>query len=179
MVTILLDTMPMLGNVLLLCFVLFSIFGIIGVQLWKGLLRNRCYLDSNNSRLIEELKLNDYYQPDSGNFVCGGMTSCADIPKIKVCNHSKIELEMKNCFNSYYTKCGRNNDEDPFNGGISFDNFGYALLTIFQIINLEDWSTFMYYIQDAHSFWDWIYFILLILVIIKRKKKINKIFFRF
>ena len=45
LVNLLLDTLPMLGNVLLLCFFVFFIFGIVGVQLWSGLLRNRCYLD--------------------------------------------------------------------------------------------------------------------------------------
>lgn len=38
-VNLLLDTLPMLGNVLLLCFFVFFIFGIVGVQLWAGLLR--------------------------------------------------------------------------------------------------------------------------------------------
>ena len=47
LVTLLLDTLPMLGNVLLLCFFVFFIFGIIGVQLWAGLLRNRCFLEEN------------------------------------------------------------------------------------------------------------------------------------
>ena len=42
---LLLDTLPMLGNVLLLCFFVFFIFGIVGVQLWAGILRQRCYLD--------------------------------------------------------------------------------------------------------------------------------------
>lgn len=44
LVMLLLDTLPMLGNVLLLCFFVFFIFGIVGVQLWAGLLRQRCYL---------------------------------------------------------------------------------------------------------------------------------------
>jgi len=44
LVTLLLDTLPMLGNILMLCFFIFFIFGIIGVQMWKGLLRQRCYL---------------------------------------------------------------------------------------------------------------------------------------
>lgn len=47
LVMLLLDTLPMLGNVLLLCFFVFFIFGIVGVQLWKGLLRNRCFLSLN------------------------------------------------------------------------------------------------------------------------------------
>ncbi|KZS13806.1 Voltage-dependent T-type calcium channel subunit alpha-1G [Daphnia magna] len=45
LVMLLLDTLPMLGNVLLLCFFVFFIFGIVGVQLWAGILRQRCYLD--------------------------------------------------------------------------------------------------------------------------------------
>lgn len=49
LVTLLLDTLPMLGNVLLLCFFVFFIFGIVGVQLWNGLLRNRCFVEINFS----------------------------------------------------------------------------------------------------------------------------------
>lgn len=33
-----------------------------------------------------------------------------------------------------------------------------------QVISLEGWVDIMYYVQDAHSFWDWIYFVLLIVV---------------
>lgn len=29
---------------------------------------------------------------------------------------------------------------------------------------MEGWTDIMYYVQDAHSFWDWIYFVLLIVV---------------
>ncbi|XP_049772508.1 voltage-dependent T-type calcium channel subunit alpha-1G-like [Schistocerca cancellata] len=43
LVMLLLDTLPMLGNVLLLCFFVFFIFGIVGVQLWQGILRQRCF----------------------------------------------------------------------------------------------------------------------------------------
>lgn len=50
LVTLLLDTLPMLGNVLLLCFFVFFIFGIVGVQLWAGLLRNRCFLEDDFRR---------------------------------------------------------------------------------------------------------------------------------
>jgi hypothetical protein len=37
----------MLGNVLMLCTFVFFIFGIVAVQLWKGVLRQRCYLNTN------------------------------------------------------------------------------------------------------------------------------------
>lgn len=39
-------------------------------------------------------------------------------------------------------------------------NFFFQL----QVISLEGWVDIMYYVQDAHSFWDWIYFVLLIVV---------------
>lgn len=66
-------------------------------------------------------------------------------------------------WNQYYTNCtqlGRN----PFHGTISFDNIGMAWVAIFLVISLEGWTDIMYYVQDAHSFWDWIYFVLLIVV---------------
>lgn len=39
-----------------------------------------------------------------------------------------------------------------------------AWVAIFLVISLEGWTDIMYYVQDAHSFWDWIYFVLLIVV---------------
>ena len=50
LVMLLLDTLPMLGNVLLLCFFVFFIFGIMGVQMWAGLLRQRCYISEEYQR---------------------------------------------------------------------------------------------------------------------------------
>jgi len=35
---------------------------------------------------------------------------------------------------------------------------------LWQVISLEGWVEIMYYVQDTHSFWDWIYFVLLIVV---------------
>lgn len=43
---LLLDTLPMLGNVLMLCSFVFFIFGVVAVQLWAGTLRQRCFLDA-------------------------------------------------------------------------------------------------------------------------------------
>ena len=187
LVMLLLDTLPMLGNVLLLCFFVFFIFGIIGVQLWKGILRNRCYFSFNNSlmmTLVDESMHHDFYKPDySDSFICsekgaGGMTTCEDIPPFinnsHICN-STIDILINNnnnnnynknaCvnWNFYYSNCTAS-DKNPFKGAVSFDNIGFAWVAIFQIISLESWVTIMYYIQDAHSFWNWIYFVILIVV---------------
>nr|XP_020505234.1 voltage-dependent T-type calcium channel subunit alpha-1G-like [Labrus bergylta] len=74
LVTLLLDTLPMLGNVLLLCFFVFFIFGIVGVQLWAGLLRNRCFLPENFTSLYN-WSMNPYYLSEEGEdspFICSG-----------------------------------------------------------------------------------------------------------
>jgi hypothetical protein len=61
LVMLLLDTLPMLGNVLLLCFFVFFIFGIVGVQLWKGLLRNRCFIQINTTTIPDQA-LSEYVE---------------------------------------------------------------------------------------------------------------------
>ncbi|XP_039740786.1 voltage-dependent T-type calcium channel subunit alpha-1H isoform X3 [Pteropus medius] len=188
LVTLLLDTLPMLGNVLLLCFFVFFIFGIVGVQLWAGLLRNRCFLDSNFARNSNLTFLRPYYQTEEGDenpFICSsrrdnGMQKCSHIPSRR---ELRVECTLgweaygqpqaegmgsaghNACinWNQYYNVC-RSGDFNPHNGAINFDNIGYAWIAIFQVITLEGWVDIMYYVMDAHSFYNFIYFILLIIV---------------
>ncbi|KAG8506345.1 Voltage-dependent T-type calcium channel subunit alpha-1H, partial [Galemys pyrenaicus] len=217
LVTLLLDTLPMLGNVLLLCFFVFFIFGIVGVQLWAGLLRNRCFLDSAFARNTNLTFLRPYYQTDEGEenpFICSarrdnGMQRCSHIPsrrELRVeCTlgweaYVQLPAAGNACvnWNQYYNVC-RSGDANPHNGAINFDNIGYAWIAIFQVrgalardawscagtrtscgalppsrprpaacpsqvITLEGWVDIMYYVMDAHSFYNFIYFILLIIV---------------
>ncbi|XP_058537036.1 voltage-dependent T-type calcium channel subunit alpha-1H, partial [Ochotona princeps] len=187
LVTLLLDTLPMLGNVLLLCFFVFFIFGIVGVQLWAGLLRNRCFLDSAFVRNNNLSFLRPYYQTEEGEehpFICSsrrdnGMQKCSHIPgrrELRVpCTlgweaYGQPQAEATGgghgaCinWNQYYNVC-RSGDTNPHNGAINFDNIGYAWIAIFQVITLEGWVDIMYYVMDAHSFYNFIYFILLIIV---------------
>ncbi|XP_006832511.1 PREDICTED: voltage-dependent T-type calcium channel subunit alpha-1G isoform X17 [Chrysochloris asiatica] len=182
LVTLLLDTLPMLGNVLLLCFFVFFIFGIVGVQLWAGLLRNRCFLPENFS-LPLSVDLERYYQTeneDESPFICSqprenGMRSCRSVPTLRgdggggpPCG---LDYEAYNSssnttcvnWNQYYTNCSAG-ERNPFKGAINFDNIGYAWIAIFQVITLEGWVDIMYFVMDAHSFYNFIYFILLIIV---------------
>ncbi|XP_058236365.1 voltage-dependent T-type calcium channel subunit alpha-1H isoform X2 [Hemibagrus wyckioides] len=187
LVTLLLDTLPMLGNVLLLCFFVFFIFGIVGVQLWAGLLRNRCFLDED-ARTMYNLSpsLSAYYRPEDSDdiaFICStnrenGMLRCSDVPPRKV-GGAYCELNTRNVtdissldpahrggcvnWNAYYNNC-RASEHNPHNGAINFDNIGYAWIAIFQVITLEGWVDIMYYVMDAHSFYNFIYFIFLIIV---------------
>ncbi|TKS91835.1 Voltage-dependent T-type calcium channel subunit alpha-1I [Collichthys lucidus] len=199
LVNLLLDTLPMLGNVLLLCFFVFFIFGIIGVQLWAGLLRNRCYLEENFTLSSGMTLPAPYYQPEEDDerpFICSlpsdnGIMSCADVPARReggrtccldredalhrqalglspepLVNGSGAGEAMGLCinWNQYYTRCHTGNS-NPHKGAINFDNIVYAWIVIFQVITLEGWVEIMYYVMDAHSFYNFIYFILLIIVV--------------
>ncbi|KAJ8386087.1 hypothetical protein AAFF_G00176810 [Aldrovandia affinis] len=196
LVNLLLDTLPMLGNVLLLCFFVFFIFGIIGVQLWAGLLRNRCYPEENFTLSTGISLPTPYYQPEEDDerpFICSlaadnGIMSCRDVPtrreggreccldKDDVLQRQELGLSPEPLvngsvsaaglcinWNQYYTRCftGHSN---PHKGAINFDNIGYAWIVIFQVITLEGWVEIMYYVMDAHSFYNFIYFIFLIII---------------
>nr|XP_036215545.1 uncharacterized protein LOC106617992 isoform X1 [Bactrocera oleae] len=191
LVMLLLDTLPMLGNVLLLCFFVFFIFGIIGVQLWQGILRQRCWVSEMPVVTFPDLpkeyrvrvrvnSVSNYYEfSKEQDYICSkpedsGMHLCADLPPYRVGDMICTEAASQygdnlptntSCvnWNQYYTDClgiGQN----PFQGTISFDNIGMAWVAIFLVISLEGWTDIMYYVQDADSFWDWIYFVLLIVI---------------
>ncbi|KAL3102984.1 hypothetical protein niasHT_026432 [Heterodera trifolii] len=195
LVNLLLDTLPMLGNVLLLCFFVFFIFGIVGVQLWAGLLRNRCVISLPSTELFTlangsaspfgDVSLSRYYIPmdTSLDYICspgesGGLHNCQNLPPF-VLNGQKCNLTLqkfrwdseirpkseRDCvnWNLYYSEC-RVMHKNPFQGSVSFDNIGFAWVAIFLVISLEGWTDIMYYVQDAHSFWNWIYFVLLIVI---------------
>ncbi|XP_072749340.1 ca[2+]-channel protein alpha[[1]] subunit T isoform X3 [Anoplolepis gracilipes] len=192
LVMLLLDTLPMLGNVLLLCFFVFFIFGIVGVQLWEGILRQRCFLKALPNVKYPELlsdeysvrsriyDLEKYFEYQGQDYICSrpddsGMHSCSNLPPLKfgnlVCNNTAVPnsnvtfINNDTCvnWNYYYTEC-KGQGNNPFQGTISFDNIGLAWVAIFLVISLEGWTDIMYYVQDAHSFWDWIYFVLLIVI---------------
>jgi voltage-dependent calcium channel T type alpha-1G len=98
-----------------LCFFVFFIFGIIGVQLWKGVLRNRCFLDYNNSDVKEFIDLfaNTFYKPEfSDSYICSevggtGMATCNDIPPYvnnsRICNGTLDLLKSRAAINKIIT----------------------------------------------------------------------------
>ncbi|XP_064492167.1 voltage-dependent L-type calcium channel subunit alpha-1S isoform X2 [Pseudopipra pipra] len=53
----------------------------------------------------------------------------------------------------------------PNNGITHFDNFGFAMLTVYQCITMEGWTEVLYWVNDAMgNEWPWIYFVSLILL---------------
>ena len=132
----------------------------------------------------------DFICSESGS----GMQVCQDVPpyimyledppnqramlehghgkKYIVCNRSAVSGPLgvnlpnnNSCvnWNQYYRNCSVT-VHNPYDNAINFDNIGFAWVAIFQVISLESWVDIMYYVQDAHSFWDWIYFVSLIVI---------------
>ncbi|KAJ7340395.1 Voltage-dependent T-type calcium channel subunit alpha-1G [Desmophyllum pertusum] len=142
LVTLLLDTLPMLGNVLLLSFLIFFVFGIIGVQLWQGKLRNRCFTSfTEDSAFFTRYNRSTFYQPSFNNpeFICSvpedhGTSTCSDIKPNYLddtkChgsfeNNSVVNKSVCVNWNQYYTNCTPNGP-NPFFDTTSFDNIGIA-----------------------------------------------------
>ncbi|KAH0632051.1 hypothetical protein JD844_020081 [Phrynosoma platyrhinos] len=129
LVTLLLDTLPMLGN--------------IEEEVEQDVTYNLTFL-------------HPYYRPEEGEenpFICSshrdnGMQKCSSIPirkeyKVECTlsmdsynpNSYPLDFGSRNgCinWNQYYNVC-RTGDYNPHNGAINFDNIGYAWIAIFQV----------------------------------------------
>ncbi|XP_053191097.1 voltage-dependent T-type calcium channel subunit alpha-1H-like [Scomber japonicus] len=179
LVMVIVDTLPMLANVLVLYIFFIHIFGVVGVQMWKGKLRNRCFLGEDIPTEYN-MSLSPYYETKRGKkspFICStnvkkGMLHCSDVPPYtkdgvtcsldprhqdsagKKIVPDVVGASSNSCinWNLYYNVC-RDANENPHEGVINFDNIGYAWITIFQVVTLEGWTEIMYYVMDANSFW--------------------------
>uniref|UniRef100_A0AAQ6IKB6 Ion transport domain-containing protein n=1 Tax=Anabas testudineus TaxID=64144 RepID=A0AAQ6IKB6_ANATE len=181
LVIVLLKTMPMLVNVLIIYMFVIHIFAVLGVQLWQGELRNRCYLGVD-IRKTYNVSLKPYYRSsfdEKTPFLCsannkGGMQHCNNVPRYSIhgepCSlpapSSKSAVpaptgsSQNNCvnWNMFYNVC-RAGDLNPHMGSTHFDSIGYAWITIFQVVTMEGWSEIMFYIMDTDSFWNVVIFI--------------------
>ncbi|XP_037837054.1 voltage-dependent L-type calcium channel subunit alpha-1C isoform X1 [Kryptolebias marmoratus] len=62
------------------------------------------------------------------------------------------------------TKC-QGGWEGPNEGITNFDNFAFAMLTVFQCITMEGWTDVLYWVNDAVGYrWPWVYFVTLIII---------------
>lgn len=142
------DTLPALAAVGLLCFFIFFVFGILAVQLWNGVLRQRCF---DNAAGTGDPFGDDPYICTIPSLDQDGMHSCAP------------DTVLYGSDASTFTHCVAQGD-NPDAGLIHFDNIFGAWVAIFQCITLEAWVDIMYLVQDGYSFWVWPYFVMLIVV---------------
>ncbi|XP_042859873.1 muscle calcium channel subunit alpha-1-like isoform X9 [Penaeus japonicus] len=127
---------PLLNIALLVMFVII-IYAIIGLELFSGALHFTCYNNETGNRMENP------HPCDNGT---AGF-SCSDLNK-----------------DGQFYVC-RDGWEGPNYGITNFDNFGLAMLTVFQCITMEGWTDMMYYIADAMgNSWQWIFFVSMIIL---------------
>ncbi|XP_034670756.1 voltage-dependent calcium channel type A subunit alpha-1 isoform X24 [Drosophila subobscura] len=132
---------PLLQIGLLVLFAI-VIFAIIGLEFYSGALHKTCYSLEDPNKLVKEGESETPCNTDNstekagGSFVCNNTTSM--------------------CLEKW---------DGPNSGITSFDNIGFAMLTVFQCITMEGWTSILYWTNDAlGSTFNWIYFVPLIVI---------------
>ncbi|XP_034116081.1 voltage-dependent calcium channel type A subunit alpha-1 isoform X14 [Drosophila albomicans] len=132
---------PLLQIGLLVLFAI-VIFAIIGLEFYSGTLHKTCYSLEDPNKLVKEGEVETPCNSDNilekagGSFVCNNATSM--------------------CLDKW---------DGPNQGITSFDNIGFAMLTVFQCITMEGWTAILYWTNDAlGSSFNWIYFVPLIVI---------------
>ncbi|XP_039216706.1 voltage-dependent L-type calcium channel subunit alpha-1C isoform X11 [Crotalus tigris] len=122
-------------HIALLVLFVIIIYAIIGLELFMGKMHKTCYLTG----IATDTPAEEEPAP------------CAPISQ-----------HGRQCQNG--TEC-RAIWEGPKHGITNFDNFAFAMLTVFQCITMEGWTDVLYWVNDAiGSEWPWIYFVTLIII---------------
>ncbi|EYC26334.1 hypothetical protein Y032_0010g1096 [Ancylostoma ceylanicum] len=133
---------PLLHIALLVLFVIL-IYAIIGLELFCGKLHSTCV------------------DPATGQLAQKDPTPCGTVGSAFKCEPSDALTGM-----GVKWECSSNTSwPGPNNGITNFDNFGLAMLTVFQCVSLEGWTDVMYWVNDAVGReWPWIYFVTLVIL---------------
>uniref|UniRef100_A0A8D9A9K3 Voltage-dependent L-type calcium channel subunit alpha n=1 Tax=Cacopsylla melanoneura TaxID=428564 RepID=A0A8D9A9K3_9HEMI len=111
------------------------IYAIIGLELFSGKLHRTCF-HNVTMRMMDDPK--PCGVPEEGAFNCSG-------------------VDINYICSGYW--------EGPNKGITNFDNFGLAMLTVFQCITLEGWTDVLYNIEDALGrTWQWTYFVSMVIL---------------
>eukprot|EP00659_Diplonema_papillatum_P008146 gene8146-12535_t len=157
LVNALIAALPKLGHVALLYFAFLLVTSIIAVQLWKGTLRMRCVTDL----AVEKFRSSDYrsyydlYEAQRGTKLEEQMFPSA--LRGIVCRE-RSGLQGFRCPWQHVCVPFRN----PGLGYQSFDHVGYAALSLFTSVTLEGWSDLLYRMQDATTFYAFLFFVAVI-----------------
>ncbi|XP_066925644.1 sodium channel protein 1 brain-like isoform X3 [Clytia hemisphaerica] len=145
MVNALLKSMRMLSDVLILTAFFLCVFALVGLQLFSGQFHNRCvhnnftispYNTSWSSHVSNET---NWYKEFT---ICGNNTGSRQCP-------------------TNYT-CLPHAGPNPNYGFTSYDDFGWALLTSFQLVTLDYWEDVYLHIASSMGPWYVLYFMIVI-----------------
>ncbi|NXD44993.1 CAC1S protein, partial [Copsychus sechellarum] len=126
---------PLLHIALLVLFMII-IYAIVGQELFKGRMHKTCYY--------------------LGTDVIATVGSEKPAPCTSSGHGRHCSINGSEC---------RGGWPGPNHGITHFDNFGFAMLTVYQCITMEGWTEVLYWVNDAMgNEWPWIYFVSLILL---------------
>ncbi|CAH2068329.1 unnamed protein product, partial [Iphiclides podalirius] len=132
---------PLLQIGLLVLFAI-VIFAIIGLEFYSGALHKTCYSLEDINEIVNEGENPTPCNADNETVAPPGANVCAS--------------DKSTCLEKW---------EGPNRGITSFDNIGFAMLTVFQCITMEGWTSILYWTNDAlGSMFNWIYFVPLIVL---------------
>nr|XP_033322106.1 voltage-dependent calcium channel type A subunit alpha-1 isoform X4 [Megalopta genalis] len=132
---------PLLQIGLLVLFAI-VIFAIIGLEFYSGTLHKTCYSIRDIHFIVKEGEQASPCNTDNKSEAPFGAHVC--------------DANVSTCMDHW---------EGPNFGITSFDNIGFAMLTVFQCITMEGWTAILYWTNDAlGSTYNWIYFIPLIVL---------------
>ncbi|XP_076859962.1 calcium channel, voltage-dependent, L type, alpha 1S subunit, b [Brachyhypopomus gauderio] len=135
MSSILKAMLPMF-HIALLVFFLVTLYGIMGLELFKCKMHKTCYYQGTD---IIALRDNEVPSP------------CAQAG-----NGRRCAINGTECSAGW---------AGPNFGITHFDNIGFAMLTVFQCITMESWTHVLYWVNDAiGNDWPWLYFVSLIIL---------------
>jgi len=187
LVLTLLQSLPMLMDVCVLVSFMFLIFGIVGIIMFSGKLRNRCHIPLNTENVTAWAPTVDpltgeptveYFAVDKDDITWElpddeEDTVCAapmydDYPELSMFTygHPCPLWEMDDgVMVQTFCRPKTGKIQNPNYDYTSYDHIGWAWLTIFQCITLEGWTDVMYYTQDGVSWWVMIFYVLMIVFV--------------
>ncbi|XP_052409928.1 voltage-dependent L-type calcium channel subunit alpha-1C isoform X4 [Carassius gibelio] len=128
---------PLLHIALLVLFVII-IYAIIGLELFMGKMHRTCFFFKDGHR--------------------GTISEEKPAPCAPGTAHGR------HCTPANVTQCMMG-WAGPNDGITNFDNFAFAMLTVFQCITMEGWTDVLYWVNDAvGNSWPWLYFVTLIII---------------
>eukprot|EP00659_Diplonema_papillatum_P017024 gene17024-26121_t len=136
LVNTLVQSLPMMADVVCLLVLVMYVFAVLGIQMWKGALHQRCYVWATNP--------GDFFLNPEDTEICGGSRVCEEVPgfNVECAVHTNVVSETV----------------------LNFDTIWYAMLLVFKVVTLDDWPADMNNVQDASSRFAWVYFVLLTLL---------------
>ncbi|KAH8416477.1 hypothetical protein KR222_005300 [Zaprionus bogoriensis] len=157
---------PLLQIGLLVLFAI-VIFAIIGLEFYSGTLHKTCYSVEDPSKHTLIFHFSSMHETETVFFPAASVDRLVKEGESETpCNSDNQTDNASGSFvcNSNTSMC-LNKWEGPNSGITSFDNIGFAMLTVFQCITMEGWTSILYWTNDAlGSSFNWIYFVPLIVI---------------